>query len=71
MRTATIPIPELAILAGTRGMAGVGAGFLLGSRIPAIRRRRLGWTLLTIGALSTIPLAMDILKNRTDPTRFN
>jgi len=61
MRETHLSLPELALIAGTRAMAGAGLGLLLGHRLPDGPRKAVGWTLLTVGALSTIPLAMHVL----------
>ena len=60
MRTVTLPFPEIALIAGTRGMMGVGIGLLLSSRLAESTRRSIGLGLFLIGALSTIPLARDV-----------
>ena len=57
---AELTLPTIAMGAGTRGMMGAGLGLLLAERVPAARRRRVGWTLFLLGALSTIPLAYRI-----------
>jgi len=69
MRTYNVALPEMAIVAATRGMAGAGAGLLLSSYLQPQTRRTLGWTLLAIGALSTIPIAMALFGRREGPTR--
>ncbi len=51
-------LPELALLAGTRGMLGAGVGLLLADKMGEGKRRGIGWTLIAIGVLTTIPLAM-------------
>jgi hypothetical protein len=61
MRETRITLPELALVAGTRAAAGAGLGLLLADRLSAEQRRAVGWTLLLIGALSTIPLAFEII----------
>ncbi|HMG20586.1 MAG TPA: hypothetical protein VK607_04685 [Kofleriaceae bacterium] len=58
MRVQHVSFPELAIVAGTRGMLGLGIGLLAAERLRASKRRALGWTLVAIGAASTIPLAL-------------
>jgi hypothetical protein len=65
MRTTTVTLPELALVAPTRGMAGAGAGLLVAERIGAEKRKTLGWTLFLIGVLSTIPLALQVFGKRT------
>lgn len=64
MKTVDLPIPLLGAIAATRGMLGFGAGLLIGQRLPETRRKAIGWALLTIGALSTIPLALGVLARR-------
>ncbi|WP_025227163.1 hypothetical protein [Fimbriimonas ginsengisoli] len=62
MRQATLPIPEVGIIAATRGLGGAGAALLLADRVSKENRKRVGWTLFLIGLLSTVPLVMDIVK---------
>lgn len=61
MRETKITIPELALVAGTRAALGAGLGLLLADRLSDGERRAVGWTLLLIGAVSTIPLAFEVL----------
>jgi len=60
MRTIQLPVPMLASVAATRAVLGVGVGLLAAPSIPEHVRRPLGWSLVAIGALSTIPLAMGV-----------
>ena len=65
MREHRVTFPELAALAVTRGMLGFGAGLLLSERFAhTSRRRTIGATLLMVGALSTIPIAIDLFRKR-------
>ncbi len=64
MKKAELTLPEIALIAGTRGMIGAGAGLLLADRLDDDQRRAIGWTLLIIGAVSTIPLAIEVLSKR-------
>jgi hypothetical protein len=65
MREHRITFPELALIAATRGMLGVGIGLLTAERLRTHTRHTVGWTLLTIGVVSTIPLALrQILRER-------
>jgi hypothetical protein len=66
MRQVDVPLHELAFIAGTRGIAGVGIGLLLAEHLGAPQRRAVGWTLLGIGALTTLPIAASLL-SRTRP----
>jgi uncharacterized membrane protein YfcA len=61
MRETRLTLPELGLVAGTRGMLGAGLGLLLADRLPPDQRRAIGWTLLLIGILTTVPLAFDVL----------
>ena len=64
MRSALLTLPEIALIAGTRGMLGAGIGLLLAPRLKDDRRKAAGWTLLLVGVLSTIPLAMQVFGRR-------
>lgn len=57
----TISVPELALIAGTRVALGAGVALLLGERLNESARRAVGWTLFAVGALTTIPLAAEVL----------
>jgi hypothetical protein len=61
-----VTVPELALIAGTRGMLGAGIGLLAAGRLSNDQRRVVGRVLLTIGAITTIPLAFQIF-HRTEP----
>ena len=66
MRERRITIPELAFVGLTRAMIGFGAGLLVAPHLVRDRRPAVGKTLLAIGVLSTIPLALRVLrKNRS------
>ena len=64
MKSYTITIPEIAVIAATRGVAGAGIGLLVAGFLSPDTRRTLGWTLFAIGALSTIPIAMTLFGRR-------
>ena len=57
MFTTEIRLPELALLAGTRGALGAGVGLLLSDKLSEEQRKNIGWTLVAVGVLTTIPLA--------------
>ena len=61
MRHINVTLPELFLVAATRGMLGVGIGLLVSDHLRRAQRRHVGWSLLTVGALSTVPLGMRIL----------
>ena len=64
MFTTEIHLPELALLAGTRGALGAGVGLLLADRLSKEQRKNIGWTLVAVGVLTTIPLAAMLLGRR-------
>ena len=53
-----ISLPELGLVGGTRAVLGMGIGLLVVRRM-SDEQRRAGWSLLVVGALSTIPLAFE------------
>ena len=57
MRRFEVSVPEVAFVAATRGIAGAGVGLLVSDLIPREHRKTVGLTLLTIGILTTIPIA--------------
>ncbi len=59
-----ITFPELFAIAGTRVLFGGGMGLLLAGRLRDPQRRAVGWTLLAVGAATTIPLALQVLGRR-------
>ncbi len=63
MTMKTITLPELALIAGTRAALGAGVALLLGGRLDEGQRKAVGWTLFAIGALSTVPLAAEVLSS--------
>jgi hypothetical protein len=59
-----LTLPELALLAGTRGMLGAGIALLAADRIGRQTRKGLGFALLAVGVLTTIPLLMIVRGGR-------
>ena len=62
MRKRELTIPEIMLIGGTRVALGAGIGLLLSKRLRDDRRRGAGWALLTVGALTTIPILINVLK---------
>ena len=56
----SVTVPEIALIAATRGAIGFGAGLLLAEKFKHQRRKILGWTLFLSGLASTIPIAMPV-----------
>ena len=64
MITTELRLPELGLIAGTRGLLGAGVGLLLAARLSDAQRRDIGWTLVAIGVLTTLPLALMVFDRR-------
>ncbi len=64
MKKAELALPEIMLIAGTRVMLGAGGALLLADLLEKGERKKIGWTLFLIGAISTIPLVMDVLSKR-------
>jgi len=56
----SVTVPELALIAATRGAIGFGAGLLLAEKFKGERRNVLGWSLFLSGLASTVPIAMHL-----------
>jgi hypothetical protein len=57
-------LPELGLVAGTRGLLGAGIGLLLADKLTDERRKGIGWALVGVGVLTTLPLAMLVYGRR-------
>ncbi len=64
MRETRLTLPDLALIAGTRGALGAGVALLVADRLSAEQRRSVGWTLFLVGAISTVPLAIEVFGKR-------
>jgi hypothetical protein len=64
MKTSALTFPEIALIAGTRAMGGAGIALLLGDKLGEDQRKAVGWTLLAIAVVTTIPLLVDVLGKR-------
>jgi len=64
VKTYNITVPEIGIVAATRGMLGAGIGLVASNYLRPETRRAVGWTLLAVGALTTIPIVMALLGRR-------
>ncbi|HLW65488.1 MAG TPA: hypothetical protein VKS79_09235 [Gemmataceae bacterium] len=67
MKQHIVTMPEIGLIAGTRVLLGVGIGFLLAERLDHEQRRAAGWALVLAGALTTIPLAAEVLGSGQRP----
>ena len=64
MMKSELSLPEIGLLAGTRAMLGAGVALLVADRLSERRRKIVGRTLFAIGALTTVPLVIDVFAKR-------
>jgi hypothetical protein len=60
MKERVFTLPEIGLIAGTRVALGLGVGLLLASKLNDQKREGAGWALLAVGALTTIPLLLNV-----------
>jgi hypothetical protein len=63
MRRLDLSYPEFGFIVATRAALGAGIGLLLADRL-GHRKRKLGATLVALGALTTIPAVVTLLGAR-------
>jgi uncharacterized membrane protein YqgA involved in biofilm formation len=61
-----LSLPEIVLIAGTRVVLGAGIGLLLSSRLSKDQRKAAGLALTLVGALTTIPLAMNLIGRKSE-----
>ena len=66
MTRTPLSVPEISLIAGTRAALGAGIALLLADRFKNTdQRRAVGWTLIAVGAITTIPIAIQIIRSQT------
>ena len=63
MKHILLNLPTFGFIVTTRAALGVGIGLLVSERLPAPRRRAIGATLIAIGAATTIPAVMFVIRS--------
>ena len=63
MKQHEVTVPQIGLIAGTRAMLGAGIALLLSEKLSDEQRRAVGWTLVAVGALTTIPLVLQLLND--------
>jgi hypothetical protein len=63
MSEVTLPLPMLFGIVATRAALGVGVGLLLADKLKG-NRRAVGAALVAIGAVTTVPAAMAVMRAR-------
>lgn len=61
-----LSLPEIALIGGTRAALGAGVALLLADRLNDEQRRAVGWTLLAVGAITTIPIAVQVIRSQME-----
>ena len=59
-----VTIPELILIGGTRVALGLGIGLLIKDKLNKDQRQAAGLALLIVGAITTIPLAIEVLSKK-------
>jgi hypothetical protein len=62
MRTTQLSIPEIGLIAITRGMLGAGIALLNARKLSEEQQRAIGITLTLVGVITTVPLLMEVFK---------
>ena len=66
MRGIPVTLPQLGLIAITRGALGAGVGLLLSERLAARHRTTVGLALVAVGLVTTIPIAFGVFRKRTN-----
>ena len=66
MKETCISIPELALIAGTRAALGAGIALIFGEQLTKEQKKAVGWTLLLVGVVTTVPLLADVMGKRVN-----
>lgn len=61
MKHLVLSVPTFGFVVMTRALLGVGIGLLVSDRLSTQSRRAVGLTLVTVGAVTTIPAVMAAL----------
>jgi hypothetical protein len=62
MKTVALDLPAFAFVVVTRAALAAGIGLLLSGQLSARQRRSIGATLLGVGAVTTIPAVLSVLR---------
>jgi len=69
MREHNVTMPQLGMIALTRAMMGAGIGMLIADRIDEKKRKAIAIPLVALGALSTVPLAISVMRDHRHEDR--
>ena len=62
MKDVILNLPTFGFIVSTRAALGVGIGLLVSERLSAQRRRAIGAILIAVGAATTVPAAMSVIR---------
>jgi hypothetical protein len=62
---------DIILIAGTRVALGMGIGLLLSDRLNRDQRKGAGWALVGLGAATTIPLVLNVIKRGSRVTEID
>jgi hypothetical protein len=71
MKEKMLTIPEIMLIAGTRVALGAGIGLLAADKLNKDYRRGAGWALLAVGALTTLPLMINVFAKGSTPEHIS
>ena len=64
MRKIELTMPQLGFIVATRAALALGVGLLISSQLEESERRKIGGALVGLGAVTTIPAAMFVMRAR-------
>jgi hypothetical protein len=64
MKKHVVTVPEVGLIALTRAMLGAGIALLVCDKLAPEHRRAIGWTLVAVGAVTTVPLALEVFSDQ-------
>jgi len=65
MKQLVLNLPTFGFVVATRAALGVGIGLLIADRLPAPQRRAAGLALVALGAATTVPAAVAVVRSLT------
>ena len=68
MKKPDLTFPELMFVVATRAALGAGVALLLSTKLNDQQRKVLGLSLVFIGAVTTVPAAMAVLRGARNPS---
>ena len=70
MNERRLNLSDIILIGATRGMLGAGIALLAAGKLSAEQRKAIGRTLVLVGAVTTVPLAMRVFGSRSQPAEL-